>query len=275
MEELKALLPLVKEFCYEAANVILAVYNKASGITVQQKIDLSPVTQADLKAHQILYENLSRLPVVEGDTAPVLSEEGDKPDYSVRKKWHTYWLIDPLDGTKEFLGKTGEFTINVALIHEHEPVLGLVYVPCQQLLYYAIKNEGAFKQERNNAPCSIYSKPYAYNEPLSVLVSRRHTKSELNALFLSSLIFDVTFVGSALKMCWIAEAKADCYPRLGPTSEWDTAAAQCILREAGGEILDFGGQPLRYNQKSSLLNPPFIAVGDPHFNWQSLFVQPA
>ncbi|RMF16576.1 MAG: 3'(2'),5'-bisphosphate nucleotidase [Gammaproteobacteria bacterium] len=242
----------------QAGEAIEGIYEREADWDVVIKSDDSPLTQADLASHRVLCEALEKL----GEGWPVLSEESDPVDWSVRRRWPTYWLVDPLDGTKEFVGRTGEFTVNVALIHEHEPVMGVVGVPLTHTLYSAVQGKGAERVEKGQRQRIVVAEPAS---PIRVLASRRSGVGEVDALLdkLASrgLRCERVSAGSSLKFCRIAEGAADFYPRLAPTSEWDTAAAQCVLEAAGGSVMDRAGQPLRYNTKADLLNPFFYAWG--------------
>jgi 3'(2'), 5'-bisphosphate nucleotidase len=199
-------------------------------------------------------------------TLPALSEEGPKIDYEVRRQWQTYWLIDPLDGTREFVKRNGEFSVNIALIENHRPILGVVYAPVLDHLYFASWNNGAYKQVDNSAP-QIIRVDETVRDPVRVAGSRSHSTGSLD-MYLDRLgRHELISMGSSLKACLVAEGSADLYPRFGPTSEWDTAAAQCIVEEAGGAITSTDMQPLRYNTKESLLNPNFFVFGDRSKNW--------
>lgn len=245
-----------------AGREILTIYQQKNPL-IQVKADQTPVTEADLIANQIICDGLNKI-----SSWPILSEESTCLPFSERQKWQRYWLIDPLDGTKEFIQKTDEFTINIALIEKNQPILGVIYAPALQLCYFASANQGAFKQEKEQSIQKIQTRSY-HPQATSIVASRRHGLGQLQ-IFLSKL-GDHTIVqrGSALKCCVVAEGTADVYPRFGPTSEWDIAAGQCILEAAGGAILDFSGHPLCYNLKESLENPPFLALGDVKFPWKN------
>ena len=246
----------------EAGDVIME-YFQQNHLQVDHKNDNSPVTQADLAAQAALAITLK---VWCGGVLPMVAEESLAPAFEERRGWSRYWLVDPLDGTREFIYGHDSFTVNVALIENHVPRWGCVYVPAQELFYYGEQDKGAFRLERGGKPQAItVDTPPA--EPLRVAVSRSHGSEALKG-FLSELpAHETLMLGSSLKICYVAEGKVDVYPRLAPTSEWDTAAAHCVLCAAGGEIMDRQGQPLRYNTKASLLNPHFLAVGDVSYNW--------
>ena len=198
---------------------------------------------------------------------PILSEEASDLPYQDRQQWQTYWLVDPLDGTKEFIKRNGEFTVNVALIHDHEPVLGVVHVPVQDTTYFAASGLGALKQVGDQPSQTIHVRCPA-PERLVIVGSRSHQTQAFKE-YLEKLNgeYELVSIGSSLKFCLVAEGKADLYPRLGPTSEWDTAAAHCVVAQAGGYVVDLQGKPLRYNTKDSVLNPYFLVYGDDTRDW--------
>lgn len=244
----------------DAGRAIMQVY--AQGIEVRHKQDESPLTQADIAAHHVIESGLAAL-VPE---LPVLSEESAVIPFETRRRWREYWLVDPLDGTREFIKRNGEFTVNIALIRDHRPMLGVVYAPALDLMFFATHGGGAFRQLGNAEPVQVRVRPY---DParLTVAGSRSHADETLSRFLQRLGPHILVSMGSSLKICLVAEGKADVYPRLGPTSEWDTAAAQCILEEAGGKLIGLDGAPFRYNLKESLLNPHFLAVGSSEHDW--------
>jgi len=258
------LLPGVQDAVTAASTAILEVY--ASALTVEYKADESPITRADRAAHDILAARLAML----APGIPMLSEEAEAAHaFEVRRGWREFWLVDPLDGTREFIGRNGEFTVNVALIRDHAPVLGVVAAPALGLTYYAARGHGAWCSDGAARPRPIHARAAA--DPLVVVGSRSHRGDSLDALLARLGPHELRPMGSALKFCLVAEGSADFYPRLGPTSEWDTAAAQAVLETAGGAVTTLDGTPLRYNARDTLLNPHFIAYGDPERNWPALF----
>lgn len=260
MKEPSRFLEPVIALSIEAGRKILEIYD--SDFRVGFKQDDSPLTAADLASHHCLLEGLQDLSTL----YPVLSEESADLPFEERSAWETYWLIDPLDGTKEFVKRNGEFTVNVALVHQHVPVLGVVYAPALDTCYFASEGCGAFKRIGNEEPHQIYVRSRA-PEHLTVVGSRSHQTEGL-ATFLSRLgDYQLKSIGSSLKLCWVAEGEADLYPRIGLTSEWDTAAAQCVVEAAGGAVTDLKGERLRYNAKSSILNPYFLVYGDKSRTW--------
>lgn len=246
------LVAAVNRIAQQAGQVIMQVY--AQDFAVDHKDDASPVTQADLQAHRVISQALNDLT----PTIPVLTEEQTAPGFAERQRWHSYWLVDPLDGTREFIKRNGEFSVNIALVVNHQPVLGVVQAPALDELYFATVETGAYVQRAGKPPQAISISRTA--SPLRLALSRSHLSDrelDLIDLFAQPKIIRC---GSALKSCLIAEGQADIYPRLGPTSEWDTAASQCVLEQAGGFMIDLDGNPLSYNRKESLLNPRFIAA---------------
>lgn len=248
-----------------AGEAIMEVYR--GHIEVQRKDDNSPLTVADLAAHHVIQSNLTKLT----PELPIISEESVSLDFRVRSQWRKYWLVDPLDGTREFIKRNDEFTVNIALIEEGRPVMGVVYAPAMGLLYSGGEGLGATRQKGTSAPTSIRARPLNSKDVI-VAGSRSHSNARMEA-FLHNVGEHLSpprliSLGSSLKICLVAEGGADVYPRLGLTSEWDTAAAQAVLEHAGGSLVDANGNPLRYNTKDSLLNPEFFARGLSPHAWQ-------
>lgn len=264
MQDLATLLPEVKKIAEDAGAAILKVYR--TDFDVEHKDDNSPLTAADTAAHKIIVAGLQKLT----PDLPCLSEEGADIPFTTRQQWSRYWLVDPLDGTREFVKKNGEFTVNIALIDNGEPVLGVVFAPDMAKSWYAARGVGAFKYEQGQE-YPIKTAPTVDNKP-KILVSKSHRGEEVDALLERLPDYESLSVGSSLKFCVIAEGAANFYPRLGPTSEWDTGAAHAVLAIAGGRITETNGQDLRYNQKDSLLNPHFLAFGDPNDDWGQYLV---
>lgn len=255
------LLTPVVAIAQAAGQRIMQVYQ--AGFDVWQKDDHTPLTEADQAAHAVIKEQLTQL----APTTPLLSEEGRIANYAERSQWQQYWLIDPLDGTKEFIKRNDEFTVNIALIRNHVPVLGVVHAPALDKTWYAAHGVGAFKIE-NGTSSTIQTRSSA--APTVVMVSRSHRGERIDALLQRMESVETQAVGSSLKFCLVAEGKADLYPRFGPTSEWDSAAAQCVVEQAGGQVTTLDLQPLRYNTKASLLNPDFLVFGDNDYDWSQL-----
>lgn len=253
------LLDPVIELAREASRRIVEVYN--TDFSVAQKKNNTPLTEADMVAHRTILDGLGRMT----PNWPVLSEESAEVSYAERAHWQRYWLVDPLDGTREFIKRNGEFTVNIALIDQHYPVLGVVCIPVSGHCYYACKSQGAFKLNSDRPErIRVRRAPMAR---LIVAGSRSHRGDSLKRFLAKLGDYELLSMGSSLKSCLIAEGRADVYPRLGPTGEWDTAAAQCIVEEAGGQVTDIALQRLRYN-KESLLNPDFLVFGDARVDWR-------
>ena len=250
----------VEDIARRAGSVILEVYGADPGTT--KKADDSPLTLADLRAHTLIAHALRALT----PDLPVLSEEDAGTPWEERSGWSRYWLVDPLDGTKEFLSRNGEFTVNIALVSDHVPVLGVVYVPVTETLYTGIVGHGAWRTVGAGLPSSISVRTRA-TTPLRVVGSRSHGGSSLDAMLAALGPHELVAIGSSLKLCRVAEGAADLYPRLGLTSEWDTAAAQAVVVAAGGFVMTLAGVPLTYNSKPELLNPHFVVYADPTRDW--------
>ena len=259
------LLAAVAALVQRAGAAILEIYE--TDFDVERKGDDSPLTQADLAAHAILRDGLAELA-----PWPLLSEESEAAPFEERSTWSRYWLVDPLDGTKEFVSRNGEFTVNVALIEDGQPRLGVVGVPVQERLYWGdVARGAAWVRTGTDAAKTLAGRPVG--QSLSIVASRSHGSERLEA-YLDALGagFDSVErrpVGSSLKLCLLAEGGADIYPRLGPTSEWDIGAAHAVLLAAGGDLWSADGSAMTYNAKVSLLNPEFIAVADKGYGWRS------
>ncbi|MEM9182270.1 MAG: 3'(2'),5'-bisphosphate nucleotidase CysQ [Pseudomonadota bacterium] len=248
------LLYLVDGLCREAGAQILEVFR--NDIEVQKKSDESPVTEADLRAHHVLTDGLPKLLDV-----PILSEEGELPSLAERSAWDRYWLVDPLDGTRQFIRGSKDFSVNVALIERGRPTLGVVYLPARGLGYRAAQGHGAQSQVDADTPRAMAISPA--RDPLRVVVSSARSGPKQKKLLALLAPTDVQLHGSSWKSCLVADGAADLYPRFGPTCEWDTAAAQCIVEEAGGTMVSESFEPLTYNRRESLINPSFFVFGDP------------
>ena len=258
--DLQQLLTGVLSIAREAGDTIMAIYNR--DFSVQQKKDETPVTEADMAAHAVIDDGLEEL----APEYPVLSEESAAIRFEDRARWERYWLVDPLDGTREFIKRNGEFTVNIALIDGHKSILGVVYAPVISTMYYAAKGLGAFKQEQDQPAVAIHVREKR-RDKLIIAGSRSHRGSSLEKFLKNVGEHEIFGMGSSLKSCLVAEGKADIYPRLGPTSEWDTAAAQCVVEEAGGRITNTRMETLPYNTKDKLLNPHFFVFGDKNVDW--------
>jgi 3'(2'), 5'-bisphosphate nucleotidase len=254
MRDLAALAEALQPIVESAGEAIMKVYDGA--FAVQRKNDNSPLTLADLESQRVIIEGLKAIT----PEIPILSEESAAAPWSERQRWSELWIVDPLDGTREFVKRNGEFTINIALIAEHEPLLGIVSAPAQKLTFWGMAGGGAFTRARGETARRIHT--VAPQRPLRVVGSRSHLSPQ-TAEYLARLPPHVmTGVGSSLKFCLLAEGKAELYPRFGPTSEWDTAAGQAVLEAAGGHVARMGGHRLRYNCRESLINGDFVAFSD-------------
>ena len=251
----------VLQIARDAGAAIMEIY--AQDFAVEHKDDRSPLTAADMAAHHLIVAGLVRLT----PGIPVLSEESASIDWSVRRAWQRYWLVDPLDGTREFVKKNGEFTVNIALVEDGVPVFGVVFAPALGEMHYGIRGTGAFVCDGKARVPIATRRPAA--APLRVAASRSHLDRRSAAAMERMGEVTPLSMGSSLKFCRMAEARMDVYPRFAPTSEWDTAAGQCVLEAAGGVVLTLDGKPLAYNSKDSLLNPDFLALGDPDLPWRS------
>ena len=250
----------VLKLARDAGAAIMQVY--VQDFAVEHKDDRSPLTAADMAAHHLIVAGLEALT----PDLPVLSEESKDVPWEIRRQWTTYWLVDPLDGTREFVKKNGEFTVNIALIENGVSIFGVVYAPALDQLHYGERGHGAFICD-GGAHLPIASRRPA-SAPLHVAASRSHMDTRSAAAIERMGDVQLLGMGSSLKFCRMAEAKLDVYPRFAPTSEWDTAAGQCVLEAAGGAVITLDGAGLVYNSKESLLNPDFLALGDPRLPWR-------
>ncbi len=260
---LDELIEPVVSLAVAAGRAILEVY--ATDFEVQSKDDASPLTTADLASHRIITDGLQSLT----PEIPIISEESGLADFEVRSNWPRYWLIDPLDGTKEFVSRNGEFTVNIALIDGHSPILGVVRVPVQGKTYLGCMGIGAEIREDGAKPVRLRVASQS-RRPVRVVGSRSHRGSSLDAFLERLGPAELVAMGSSLKFCTVAAGDADVYPRLGPTSEWDTAAAQAVVEQAGGRVLRLDGRALSYNAKAEILNPHFIVIGPTDHDWLAL-----
>jgi len=271
---LRELVPALLRLCREAGDAICTHYATAAG-EFEAKRDDSPLTSADLAAHDILLAGLTEL----DRCVPVLSEESGEAQFAARRQWTRYWLVDPLDGTKEFLARTGEFTVNVALIDDHRPILGVVYLPLARTAYVGIPGDRAGRYEligADSPPVHLATRALRDGRTLEVLASRRHRGERLQACldWLDAhwaAPVARSNMGSAFKFCRMADGEGDFYPRFSRCCEWDTAAGQAVLEAAGGRVIDLDGNPLRYNCSDSLYSPDFYALADAdHPLWRQL-----
>ncbi len=265
-EDLTELTHEIKQISCLAGEKILKIYE--TDFSVEKKEDNSPLTAADMAAHNIICNALLSLT----PEIPVLSEESSHVSFSERQRWKQYWLVDPLDGTREFVKRNGEFSVNIALIEGHRSILGVIHIPVTGINYSASLDNGAYKQEPDKEPIRIFAKKTDMDN-IIIAGSRSHGNAKQKAFIASLNDPDVLAVGSSLKFCLVAEGLADIYPRFGPTSEWDSAAAQCIVEESGAIVVDTSFNTLLYNTKESLLNPSFLVIADKDFNWKQYLTE--
>ena len=254
------LLDTVATIAEQAGRAIMEVYG--TDFAVEAKADESPITAADRRANAVIHAGLETLPA----GRPILSEEARAVPWEVRRHWKEYWLVDPLDGTKEFIQRNGQFTVNIALVRGGRPLLGVVHVPATGVTYGGIVGQCAWRRRPGEAAEPIRVRPLG-SGPVRVVGSRSHRGPDLDGYLERLGAHEMVPRGSSLKFCVVAEGEADVSPRLGPTSEWDTAAAEAVLLAAGGQVVSSSGQPLAYNKGPDLLNPWFIASADPARDW--------
>lgn len=264
---LSRLLPDVIGIAREAGQLILQSYQDQQ-YQAFTKSDDTPVTTADLAAHRLVTARLTALT----PDIPVLSEEAADIPLTTRSGWNRYWLVDPLDGTQEFIARSGDFATVIALVENNQPVMGVVFAPVSGVVYHAVKTQGAWKLTPQAEPVRIHASQHQPdNHTLKVAVSRRQEVNQITRQLSPEWRYELVPLGSAaLKACLVAEGAADCYLRLGPTGEWDTAATQCIVQEAGGTILSTELAPLSYNERETLENPNFIVIGDTALPWDTI-----
>jgi 3'(2'), 5'-bisphosphate nucleotidase len=253
----------VLDACREATRSILEIYGQED-FAVERKDDRSPLTEADMASHRCLVAALGELT----PDVPILSEESAETEFDRRRQWRRLWVVDPLDGTREFIKRNGEFTINVALVEDHRPVLGVIAVPVSGLAYSGVVGDGALRWHDWRDAEEIATRKPCPERPV-VLGSRSHANERTQAYFDRLGEHERLSRGSALKFCAVASGEADFYPRLGPTSEWDTAAGDAIVHAAGGLVSLPDGRPLLYNARSTTLNGDFLVSGDPDADWPS------
>lgn len=263
LNELEQLMYEVNSISHQAGEIILEYYNAAYDINI--KSDQSPVTSADLAANQFIEQQLQKLT----PDIPRISEESHLKPYEERKHWPFVWLIDPLDGTRQFIKNKPDFSVNIALVHKQRPILGSIYLPVEQHLYYAGQHGHAYKKiAHKDSQIINVSNPACAT--LRICSNQKNHSAAMQRFFSKCVDYQLITRGSSIKSCLVAEGSADIYPRFGPTCEWDTAAAQCIVEQAGGAIVTFEHKPLLYN-KPDLLNPAFIVVGETTKDWSRYF----
>jgi 3'(2'), 5'-bisphosphate nucleotidase len=249
------LMEKVSEIARQAGAAIIAIYRCEGEVGETSKADGSPLTLADMAAHRTIVDGLRKLT----PDCNILSEEDANIPYAERAQWKRFWLVDPLDGTKEFIKRNGEFTVNIALIENGIPVMGVVYAPVLDVCYFGARGAGAFMQRGGAVAQPIAVKPHAAGEAIKVVASRSHSDARTEALLKQIGDHQCISMGSSLKLCLVAEGAAHFYPRLGPTMEWDTAAAHAVVNAAGGNVCNMKGEELRYN-KEDLHNPEFLVL---------------
>ncbi|WP_371194333.1 3'(2'),5'-bisphosphate nucleotidase CysQ [Glaciecola sp. SC05] len=261
------LLEIAKNVAVEAGIEVLDIYDKGTFETYEKE-DESPVTSADYKANEIITEALAKLT----PNIPVMSEETTIPPLDERQAWTRYWLIDPIDGTQEFVARSGDFTINIALIEDHKPVIGVIYWPCGESLYFASEGHGAYKRAQvETKAISVRKFGVPSEDVVMIAISRRQSREHVFERLSDKRKYQTLPTGScSLKACFIAEGKADVFMRLGVTGEWDTGASQCIINEAGGKIMAATFDELTYNKREEVTNPDFIVLGDQRVDWHSI-----
>lgn len=261
------LLDAAKQAAIAAGKAILDLYENQNYQSFS-KDDDSPVTSADYKANEIVTRMLQQA----APDIPIMSEESDTASLQERQHWQRYWLIDPIDGTQEFIARSGDFAVNIALIEHNQPVLGVIYWPTGETLYYASKGQGAFKtcaSEHRQIQVRQLADPE--HDVLMIAISRRQSREKVMSQMSNARSYQTLPLGScSLKACFIAEGKADVFLRIGVTGEWDTGASQCIVSEAGGKVVGADFTPLTYNQRHSLQNPDFVILGDARVDWQQV-----
>lgn len=269
-EQLQQLLPDVAGIARQAGALVMRMYDLREYQTYE-KADESPVTSADMAANRSIIDALTSLT----PDIPILSEESGHVDFQQRRDWPRYWLIDPIDGTQEFIARSGDFAVNIALVEKNEPVLGVIYWPAGDTLYSAVRGAGAHKTDAQGTQ-SIRVRKFEdpAQDPIIIAISRRQPRERVGRRMASDRKIHPLPAGScSLKACFIAEGKADCFLRVGPTGEWDTAAAQVIVHEAGGLIVSENFEPLTYNETVGLGNPNFLILGDQAVTWRDVFIK--
>ncbi len=266
-KSISELLEIAKDAATKAGVEVLQIYDKGDFESFEKE-DNSPVTSADYRSNEIIMEILQE----QTPNIPIMSEEIELASLKDRSNWTRYWLIDPIDGTQEFIARSGDFAVNIALIENNQPVLGVIYWPCGESLYFASKGQGAYKR------CSSETKPIKVRpfsvpseDVIMIAISRRQSREKVFNRLSDKRIYQTLPTGScSLKACFIAEGKADVFMRLGVTGEWDTGASECIINEAGGSIKAANFDPISYNEREIVTNPDFVVLGDQRVDWESI-----
>lgn len=266
-KSISELLEIAKNAATQAGIEVLQIYDKGD-FEAFEKEDESPVTSADYRANEIIMDILSK----ETPKIPIMSEETKLVSLEERSAWTRYWLIDPIDGTQEFIARSGDFSINIALIENHQPVIGVIYWPCGESLYFASKGQGAYKRcSRETKPIAVRRFDVPSEDVIMIAISRRQSRGPIFERLTQKRNYQTLPTGScSLKSCFIAEGKADLFMRLGKTGEWDTGASECIVNEAGGVIKAANFDPITYNERESVINPDFVVLGDQRVDWRSI-----
>jgi 3'(2'), 5'-bisphosphate nucleotidase len=266
-KSISELLEIAKDAATQAGIEVLSIYDKGD-FEEYEKEDNSPVTSADYRANEIIMEILQKLT----PNIPIMSEETPLVSVQERANWTRYWLIDPIDGTQEFIARSGDFAVNIALIEHHRPVIGVIYWPCGESLYFASKGHGAYKRcSRETTPIQVREFGVPSEDVIMIAISRRQSRERVFERLSDKRTYQTLPTGScSLKACLIAEGKADMFMRLGVTGEWDTGASECIINEAGGIITAANFDPITYNERESVLNPDFVVLGDQRVDWKSI-----
>lgn len=268
MTETTTLLDIAIDTAKKAGVEVMRFYDQGD-FEEYTKSDDSPVTSADLAANQIIVDELNRLT----PNIPIISEESDNLKLAQRVNWERYWLLDPIDGTGEFIAGSGDFAVNIALVENNWPVIGVIHAPAHKTTYFAEQGEGAFKESEQGI-VQINVAEYDGKRALNVGVSRRQKLSVMAQYLNDNYQYNHIPLGScSLKSCQIAEGITDCYLRIGPTGEWDTGASHCILEEAGGTIMDSELNSLSYNKRESLMNPDFVGLGNIDIPWAEIIIE--
>ncbi len=266
-KSISELLEIAKEAATKAGVEVLRIYDKGD-FEAYEKEDNSPVTSADYKANEIIMEMLGELT----PNIPIMSEETELATLKERSNWTRYWLIDPIDGTQEFIARSGDFAVNIALIENNRPVIGVIYWPCGESLYFASKDHGAYKRcQRETKAIKVRHFDVPSEDVVMIAISRRQSREKIFERLSDKRNYQTLPTGScSLKACFIAEGQADVFMRLGVTGEWDTGASECIINEAGGVIKAADFSPITYNERESVINPDFIVLGDQRVDWRSI-----
>ncbi|MFC0308771.1 3'(2'),5'-bisphosphate nucleotidase CysQ [Gallibacterium trehalosifermentans] len=268
MQSLSTLLEQALQIAYQAGDQLKTFYQQKVNIKI--KADETPVTEADLAVSRYLIQALTEL----DPSIPVLSEENCAIPLAERQNWQRYWLIDPLDGTQQFIDRTDQFSVLIALVEQQRPVIGIIHAPVLNQTFYAVKGQGAFFRQGDTISSLNSQHSFSPDRPITIAIGKSTNKNKVLAQLNPKFHYQfLTYGSSGLKSTLVARQQCDCYIRLGDTGEWDTAAAELILQESGGDIFTLKQQPLTYNQRETFVNPHFIMVGDRQWDWQQILLQ--